>query len=195
MNKMKTLFGMDFSDGDYANWTLLSMLVFSVGYFVIYKILRKKVHLAPEYSVRLLTLAHGIYATLCAIRYVVLPSLGYFQGESWVSRHIFLCGLKAFKVLIRKLLGTKVTSEDISERRYLVAARILASCRRFSEDGATNRRPRDQPLSGFCTFVNFQFFFSCLQFLQFQQDLSSPTAWATSCSISFGVSFTAKLQS
>lgn len=78
---MKTLAGMDFSDEAHVKAALLKMIGFFIAYVLFYKILRRKVGVSPEYNCRLVTFIHGIIACLCCLRYVVLPSLGYYKGE------------------------------------------------------------------------------------------------------------------
>lgn len=88
--KMKTLYGMDFSDEAYVKLVLKSMVISFIFYSIIYKILRKVVGVSPEYNCRIITFVHGLISCFSAVSYVVLPSLGYYKGESCqkTSRHI-----------------------------------------------------------------------------------------------------------
>lgn len=79
---MKSLAWMDFSDEAYVRSTLLKMIGFFVVYLFFYKILRKTTSVTAEYCSRLITFVHGMIACYCALYYVVLPSFGYYKGES-----------------------------------------------------------------------------------------------------------------
>lgn len=77
---MTKLFGMDLSDPEHVRSTLLLMTIFFVIYYGVYKFLRRKVNISSEYEIRLLTFFHGVFSTVCALHYVVLPSLGFYEG-------------------------------------------------------------------------------------------------------------------
>lgn len=72
---------MDFTDEQRVKSTIFYMTVSFIIYLVIYKILRKKVNVSPEYEIRLLTFFHGLFCSLCALHYVMLPALGYYEGN------------------------------------------------------------------------------------------------------------------
>ena len=71
---------MDLSDSYHVKTTLLSMLASFLLYFIIYKVLRKKVNISPEYEIRLMTFFHGLFSTICSVHYIVLPALGFYEG-------------------------------------------------------------------------------------------------------------------
>jgi hypothetical protein len=58
------------------------MTVSFIIYLGVYKLLRKKVNVSPEYEIRLLTFFHGLFCSICAIHYVILPALGYYEVKS-----------------------------------------------------------------------------------------------------------------
>lgn len=85
---MKLLSKLDFSDDVHVKTTLLSMAFFLITYFALFKILRKTIGHTSEYCCRIVTFIHGIIACCLAITYIVLPSIGNYNGESLTSRHM-----------------------------------------------------------------------------------------------------------
>jgi len=78
---MTKVFYMDFTDEQRVKSTIFYMTVSFIIYVVIYKLLRKKVNISPEYEIRLLTFFHGLFCSICALHYVMLPALGYYEGN------------------------------------------------------------------------------------------------------------------
>ncbi|KAG5674448.1 hypothetical protein PVAND_004418 [Polypedilum vanderplanki] len=79
---MTKIFQMDLSNPQHVRTTIISMIASFLLYFIIYKILRRKVNVSPEYEIRLLTFFHGVFSSTCALHYVVLPALGYYEVSS-----------------------------------------------------------------------------------------------------------------
>lgn len=84
---MTSLGRMDFSDEAHVKLVLKYMVASFIFYSIVYKILRRVVGISPEYNCRLLSFSHGLISVVVSICYVVLPSLGYYKGESYQHRH------------------------------------------------------------------------------------------------------------
>jgi hypothetical protein len=82
---MTKVFQADFSDPDHVKSTLLAMTASFVLYCTTYKILRTRIHISAEYEIRLMTFFHGVFSVACALHYVVLPALGFDEGEHIIS--------------------------------------------------------------------------------------------------------------
>jgi hypothetical protein len=80
---MKSFGEMDFSDETQVRETIILMIKFLAGYFLLYKVLRKSIGNGQpaEYSCRLITFIHGIISVSAAIYYVCLPAIKLYQGE------------------------------------------------------------------------------------------------------------------
>lgn len=72
---------MDFSDPEKVKSIIISRVSFFIIYLIIYKVLRRKINISPEYEIRMLTFIHGIFCTFCSFYYVILPAgLGFYTG-------------------------------------------------------------------------------------------------------------------
>lgn len=71
---------MDFSDSWHNVTTLVSMTFFFIAYSIVYRVLRRNIAEPPEYICRLLTFAHGLFASICCLHYICAPAIDLYQG-------------------------------------------------------------------------------------------------------------------